>query len=237
MLQFTPARSRLRRAAGGAAGTLAVAAIAAGCGSSSSGGSSSAGSSSGAGASVNLAEAQQVVTQALQRPAQITVSAPVAKSVPSGKKVVFISCGVSVCQQQGQIVATAARALGWTASTISTDGTPASVQAAYQTALRQGVDAIVTTAALRAEIASQIPKLNAQKIVISDASSTDPVAPPFIYNTSTASQNTRIERMLAAEVVADSKGNANTLYVNLPAFTILKPLAGAYQSYYNHLCP
>src|SRR5919204_673470 len=70
-----------------------------------------------------------------------------------------------------------------------------------------------------------------------NASSTDPVVAPFIYNTSTASQNTRIERMLAAEVVADSKGKANTLYVNLPAFAILKPLAGAYESYYKQLCP
>jgi ribose transport system substrate-binding protein len=235
MLQLTPARSRIRRAAGVAAGTLVVAAVAAGCGSSSSS-SSGASASSGSG-SANLTAAQQMVAQSMQRPAAITVSQPVAKTVPTGKKVVFISCGVSVCQQQGQIVAKAATALGWTSSTIATDGTPASVQAAYQTAIRQGVDAIVTTAALRAEIASQIPQLNAQKIVISDASSTDPVARPFIYNTSTASQNTRIERMLAAEVVADSKGKANTLYVNIPAFTILKPLAGAYDSYYKQLCP
>ena len=235
MLQLTPARSRIRRAAGVAAGTLMVAIVAAGCGSSSSssGGSSSGGSTSGA----NVTAAQQVVTQAMQRPSSITVTQPLGKSVPTGKRVIFISCGLSVCQEQGQIVAKAASTLGWTASTIATDGTPTSVQSAYQTAMRQGADAIVTTAALRAEIAAQIPQLNAKNIVVSDASSTDPVAPPFIYNTSTASQNTRIEKMLAAEVVADSKGKANTLYVDIPAFTILKPLSGAYEADYKQLCP
>ena len=235
MLKLTPARSRVRRAAGVAAGTLMVAIVAAGCGSSSSssGGSSSGGSTSGA----NVTAAQQVVTQAMQRPSSITVTQPVGKSVPTGKRVIFISCGLSVCQEQGQIVAKAASTLGWTASTIATDGTPTSVQSAYQTAMRQGADAIVTTAALRAEIAAQIPQLNAKNIVVSDASSTDPVAPPFIYNTSTASQNTRIEKMLAAEVVADSKGKANTLYVDIPAFTILKPLSGAYEADYKQLCP
>src|SRR6516162_8459467 len=163
MLKLTPARSRVRRAAGVAAGTLMVAIVAAGCGSSSSssGGSSSGGSTSGA----NVTAAQQVVTQAMQRPSSITVTQPVGKSVPTGKRVIFISCGLSVCQEQGQIVAKAASTLGWTASTIATDGTPTSVQSAYQTAMRQGADAIVTTAALRAEIAAQIPQLNAKNIV------------------------------------------------------------------------
>ena len=232
MLKVTPARSRVRRAAGVAAGFLVVAAVAAGCGST----SSSSGGAAGNG-NANLTAAQQQVTQALQRPGSITVSTPVGNAVPAGKKIVFISCGVAVCQLQGAIVGQAAKALGWSSSTIATNGTPASVQAAYTAALRQGVDAIVTTAALRAEIANVIPQLNAKKIVISDASSTDSVAPPFIYNTSTQSQNTRIERYLAAEVVADSKGKADTLYVNIPEFTILAPLGPAYQKYYTQLCP
>ncbi len=42
--------------------------------------------------------------------------------------------------------------------------------------------------------------------------------------------------MLAAEVVADSKGKADTLFVNIPAFTILAPLGKAFQQYYNQWC-
>jgi ABC-type sugar transport system substrate-binding protein len=90
--------------------------------------------------------------------------------------------------------------------------------------LPEGVDAIVTTAASRVMIQAQIPKLKAKGIVVSDASSTDPVAPPFIYNTSTVEQNGRIGKYMAAQIVADSKGKADTLYVNLPAYTILAAL-------------
>ncbi len=144
--------------------------------------------------------------------------------MPTGKKLVYISCGVSVCQLQGQIVAQAAKALGWTTSTVTTDGTPTSVQAAYDTALRQGANAIVTTAALRAEIASKLPLLESKGVVVSDCCSTDPVASPFIYNTSTPRAGGHRRKSLAAEVVANSKGKANTLYVNIPAYTILSSL-------------
>ena len=234
MFRLTPARSRIRRAAGVAAVGAMLTIVAAGCGSSSS--SSTSSSNNGSTSSVNLSAAQQMVTQAMQRPSSITVTSPVGKAVPSGKKVVFISCGVSVCQLQGQIVAQAAKTLGWTASTVNTDGTPTSVQSAYDTALRQGANAVVTTAALRAEIASKLPQLQSKGVVISDCCSTDPVTAPFIYNTSTPAQSASIGKALAAEVVADSKGKANTLYVNIPAFTILSSLASAFKSAYHQYC-
>jgi ribose transport system substrate-binding protein len=157
--------------------------------------------------------------------------------VPGGKRLVFISCGVSVCQQQGQIVAQAAKALGWTSTTVNTDGTPTSVQAAYDTAVRQGANAVVTTAALRAEIAAKLPALQSKGIVVSNCCTTDPVAAPFIYNTSTPSQAAIAGKYLAAEVVADSKGKANTLYVNIPAFTILTSLGSTFKSSYQQYCP
>jgi ribose transport system substrate-binding protein len=150
---------------------------------------------------------------------------------------VYISCGVSVCQLQSQIVAQAAKALGWTTSTVTTDGTPPSVQAAYDTAMRQGANAVVTTAALRAEIASKIPALKAKGVVVSDCCSTDPVASPFIYNTSTPTQAALGGKYLAAEVVADSKGKASTLYVNIPAYTILSSLGATFKSAYQQYCP
>ncbi|HEV3053353.1 MAG TPA: substrate-binding domain-containing protein [Solirubrobacteraceae bacterium] len=236
MFRLTPARSRIRGAAGVAASSLVVAIVAAGCGSSNSSSSANA-SSSAKSNGANITAAQQVVTQAMQRPASITVTAPVGKAVPSGKKVVYISCGVSVCQLQGQIVATAAKALGWTTSTVATAGTPTSVIAAYQTALHQGANAIVTTAALRAEIASVVPALQSKGIVVSDCCSTDPVASPFIYNTSTPSQSGAIGKALAAEVVANSSGKANTLYVNIPAFTILSSLESTFKQAYSQYCP
>jgi ribose transport system substrate-binding protein len=229
----------VRRFAGLATVGTALAVLAAGCGSSSN--SSSASSSVGpsntaSSSSANVSQAQQMVAQAVQRPSSISVTKPIGQPVPKGKKIVFISCGVVQCELQGKIVAQTVAPLGWTSSTIATDGSPTQIQAAYETALRQGADAIVTTAASRAEIQAQIPQLEAKHIVISDASSTDPVAPPFIYNTSTTAQNGRIGKYLAAEIVANSNGKANTLYVNLPAYTILGALGTSFEHVYKQLC-
>ena len=122
-------------------------------------------------------------------------------------------------QLQGNIVTQGAALLGWTSTTIATDGSPAQIQNAYDTAVRDGADAvIVTTATLAPEITAQLAQLQAKGIPVSDCCSTDPLAPPFIYNTSTvAAERDDRASMLAAEVVADSKGKADTLYVNIPA--------------------
>ncbi len=234
---LAPSSSRYRRAAALAAVGALLALTAAGCGSSSSSSASGSASNAASSSGANVSAAQAIVTQASQRPTSITVTKPVGKPVPSGKKLVFISCGASPCELQGKIVAGAASQLGWTSSTIATNGTPPAIQAAYETAIRDGVDGIVTTAALRAEIQAQVTKLVAKGIPVSDASSTDPIAPPFIYNTSTAPQNARIGKYLAAEIVADSKGKANALYVNLPAYTILAPLGASFASELKQLCP
>ena len=218
--------------------TAAVAVAAAGCGSSSSSSSSNASASNSAATSnSSVSQAQQVIAQYTQRPTQITVTTPVGKSVPTGKKIVYISCGASACALQANIVAEGAAALGWKSNTIATDGSPAQIQNAYATAVRQGADAIVTTAASRAEVSSQLPAVQAKGIPISNCCSTDPVAPPFIYNTSTQAQNGVLGKMLAAEVVSDSKGKADTLYVNIPAFTILASLGKSFKQYYDQWCP
>jgi ribose transport system substrate-binding protein len=212
-------------------------ALAAGCGSSGSTIASSGAGEAAGGSSAKVRQAEQIVADASQRPTAISVTKPIGKPVPTGKKIVFISCGVAQCVLQGKIVGDIARLLGWTSSTIATDGSPAQIQAAYETAIRQDVDAIVTTAASRVLLQAQIPKLKAKGIVISNASSTDSVAPPFIYNTSTVDQNARIGKSMAAEIVADSKGSADVLYVNLPAYTILAALGKSFEQVYKDLCP
>src|SRR5579859_2993352 len=244
MSPSTPARSRMRRTAVVLAASALLAVLISACGSSSSSsttsGSAAAVTASNAAntsaPSSGVAAAQQVVAQAMQRPSTVSVTTPVGKPVPSGKKIVFISCGIAVCDLQGKIVAKATSLLGWSTSTIATTGTPTSVLAAYDTAVRQGANAIVTTAALRAEIASKLPALQAKGIVISNCCTTDPVAAPFIYNTSTPAQAAVGGKILAAEVVADSKGKANALYVNLPAYSILSSLGSTFASSYKQYC-
>src|SRR4051794_41371721 len=83
---------------------LAVGAVLAlsGCG-----GSSGGGEAAGQGATAGLAKAQALVKQASVRPSSVGLAGPVGKPIPTGKKVVFISCGVQACDIQGDILARA----------------------------------------------------------------------------------------------------------------------------------
>ena len=82
---------------------------AAGCG------SDSGGSSAQSGAGANVAAAQTLAEQATTRPTSIGLTKPIGKPVPTGKKIVYISCGVEACEIQGDIIKQGAADLGWTA--------------------------------------------------------------------------------------------------------------------------
>jgi ABC-type sugar transport system substrate-binding protein len=235
MYTGTSVPGRYRRVAGLAAVAATLAVAAAGCGSSST--STTSSSSSKNVSSSTVSQAQAVLAQGSKRPTAITVTTPIGKPIPTGKKIVFISCGASQCQLQGKIVAEAASHLGWTSKTIATDGSPPQIQAAFTTALRTGADAVIINATTRDAIASQLAQAKAKGVAFLGCCSTDTVGNGYLYNTSTPQQNGTIGKYLAAAIVADSKGKANTLYVDIPAFTILGSLGQTLQQDYKTYCP
>src|ERR1700743_2347184 len=95
--KYRPMRCRRRRGAvvGVAAVSLAVSVVAA-CGSSNSGQSAHSSSSSSQG-SQGLATAKKIVDQYRTRPTHVLVTTPVGKTIPTGKTVAFIHCGVPAC--------------------------------------------------------------------------------------------------------------------------------------------
>ena len=241
MSTLTPVLDRYRRVVGIAATGAVLAIAAAGCGSSGDNGSSTSGSStpgsSTSSSNSAVSQAQTVLAQGAQRPSEITVNKPIGKPIPSGKKLAFISCGTSQCQLQGKIIQEAAGHLGWSSKTIATDGSPSQIQDAFTTALRDGVDGIILNAATRAAIAKQLAQAKAKGVAYVGCCSTDQVGDGYLYNTSTPEQNARIGKYLAAAIVADSKGKANTLYVDIPAFTILGALGDSFKKDYQSYCP
>src|SRR6266540_3801072 len=91
-----------------------------------------------------LDEAKAVAAAAQKRPTSIGLTTPVGKPIPKGKKVVYIACGaIQACTVHIKFLKDAAKALGWTATMITTDGSPQQVQGAFDSALRSGADAII----------------------------------------------------------------------------------------------
>jgi ABC-type sugar transport system substrate-binding protein len=201
------------------------------------GGSSGGGQAAEQGDTAGLAKAKALVAQASVRPTDVGLAGPVGKAIPTGKKVVFISCGVQACDIQGDILAQGAADLGWTFSKIATDGSPERLQGAFETALRQGADAVILNAVNRATVAKQLAEAQRKGVAFVTCCTVDSTGDGILYNTSTSAQNAKIGEYLAGQVVADGHGKANTLYVNISAFQILKALGTSFERSYKQLCP
>ena len=193
------------------------------------------GSSSGASAA-GVAKAKDFVTKVAARPTTVGLPA-IAKEVPAGKKITFISCGVEACEVQGDILKQGAAELGWTLEAIGTDGSPEQLQNAFETALRQGSDAVILNAVTRATVAKQIEEAEKKGVPFVTCCSVEQTGEGILYNASPPAQSVRIGEALAAHIVSDSDGEASTLFVNISAFPILKHLGESFKGSYRKFCP
>ena len=200
-------------------------------------GSNSGGSAAQSGGGAGVAEAQTLTKQATTRPTSIGLTKPIGKPVPTGKKVVFISCGVEACEIQGNIIKQGAADLGWTAETIGTDGSPEQLQNAFKTALRQGADGVIINAVNRASVAKEIEQAKKEGVAFVTSASVDEPGDGILANIADKRNSGNIGEHLAAQIVADSNGKANTLFVNISAFQILKALGDQLSSSYKKYCP
>lgn len=243
------ARSRRYRFAFVLAAVITALALAA-CGSSSSSSSSaSASSSSGGGAatgtstgsgsssSSGLATAKSIVDQYSKVPASITVTKPIGKPVPGGKKVVFIDCGIPTCTAVGDSLKQAAETLGWSYSSIAASTTPSAAQKAFEQAIQDKPDAVAFTGIARADINPQLKQLAAMNIPVVTCCTTDATGAGLTNIVRTAASSAASGRLAAAWIVNDSGGKANTLYVDLPVFPIYKPYRTGFATTYKKLCP
>jgi ABC-type sugar transport system substrate-binding protein len=210
---------------------VGAALVAAGCGSDSNGGSAASGGDA------DISAAEQLAQQASTRPTTLQLAKPVGKEIPTGKKIAFISCGVEACEIQGDIIKQGAELLGWSAETIGTDGSPEQLQNAFQTALRQGADAVILNAVTRAVVSKQLQEAEKQGVPFVTLSSVEKTGDGILANIADTRNSGRIGELLAAQIVADSKGDANTLYVNISAFQILKALGDQFETSYKQYCP
>ena len=217
---------------------IAIAALslsAAACGGSDD--STSGTSTDSAASAAGVAKAKAVVQKAAERPTELTVTEPVGKPIPSGKKVVFVSCGVEACAVQGPILEEAASILGWSLEQVATDGTPEKVQGAIDAAIRDGADAVIINAADRDALTKQIDNAKKADVQFVTCCSIAEAGNGLLYNTATDKQNGAIGDYLAAEIVADSNGKADALYVNISAFEILKAVGNTFQTKMKEYCP
>jgi ribose transport system substrate-binding protein len=216
----------------------ASALVLAACGSpgSTSGGSTGSGGQSAAEAE-GLAQAKARVTESQTRPTKINVTTPVSKPVPSGKKIMFISCGTPTCALESDIIKSATDKLGWTLQTINTDGSPEQAKAAWTQAVNVKPTAVLYTATDRSIIDGQLRQLQAAGVFVSACCTVDPPENGIGYVIGDANTNKVVGQDLAALAAVNNGGAGRTLYVNLPVFPILNAVKDAYEDSLKTYCP
>ncbi|MFI1359357.1 sugar ABC transporter substrate-binding protein [Streptomyces sp. NPDC020898] len=186
--------------------------------------------------SPGLAAAEEAAEEYSQRPTQIPLTDPVGKQIPKGKTIDYILCGVQSCKDLADFFTSGAEELGWKVNQIATQGTPESVQAAYEQSLRNKPDAVISSGFPRAVYAKQLAKLKEADIPVIQSNADDVLGDGLSLLKNGPEEVKTNGEILASWVVSDSKAKANTVYFNLPAYTILKPVQDGFEGKYKEWC-
>ena len=135
--------------------------------SSSSSGSTPKNTSSTGGATFSAATAANAKYE--QRPTSIGITTPVGKTIPKGKVVDFIQCGVPACVVEGDILESATNLLGWKLVRINAGTSPQQIADAYQQAVTNKPNAVIGSGFARALFNSEVNTLSSMHIPVLEA--------------------------------------------------------------------
>jgi ribose transport system substrate-binding protein len=223
-----------------AASALAIAACSSsGSTSSSSGSTSSATASSGSGSgSANIAAAKAYQAQFLNSPTSIGISTPLNSKPAAGKLIVGLDSGLGSAVVLAKYWAQAAAALGWKYKDLNSGGTPASQQAAMESAIQLNPAGIVTSGIPNSTLTTQLALAASKGIWVNSSADTSP-AVGAMFDTSIANpaQLAQWGKMVAAYVVVQSNGKAVVQDFSLPVFPILLAFDTSFVAAMKVWCP
>ncbi len=224
--------------------TAVIAAVAiAACGSSSksSGSSSTSGGSSGTSSSASspgLAQAKALLAPDLKDPTSVGITKPIGKSIPTGKKIVIVSCGQEGCVDAINAFKSAATLLGWSVTVLTpAQPTPQLIQADFTQAVNLHPDAVVDTALPLVTFQRQANELKAKGIPLISLYGPDPTGGPITIQIFGTDGNSEDAKAAAVKTVLDigDKGTVGT--VILSGYTVIADFVGVYSAEVKKLCP
>jgi ribose transport system substrate-binding protein len=222
-----------------ATSTLAIAACSSSSSSSTS--STSGGTSASATASATsagMAAATQYEQQFLNTPTNIGISTPLKTKPTPGKLLVGLDSGLGSAKVLAQYWAQAAADIGWKYKDLISGSTPATEQAAMNSAIQLDPAGILTSGIPNSTIQAQLT-LAAQKgiWVNSSADTSSPSGAMFDTSIANPAQLAEWGKMVAAYVTVQSQGKAVVQDFQLTAFPILLDFDSAFVSAMQQWCP
>ncbi len=151
----------------------ATALLAAACGSSGTGGGSGASATQSATASSKYSALASYISKLQQRPTSINITEPIGVAIPKGKTIAYIQCGSPACVANGDVLEQAVKTAGWNVSRIDAGLTAESIKSAWDQAVSQHPDAVITSGFSRALFNPELAQLAAKKIPVIDLTTAD----------------------------------------------------------------
>lgn len=231
-----------------AAAVLSAAFSIAACSSSGNGGSTapasaagtaaSAASPGGTSSSVGLDAAKAYEKPFLSSPTSVNVSTPLKSKPPAGKTLIGLDGGIGSQKVQAQYWKQATEDLGWKYVDLIAGTTPASEQAAMQSAIQQNPSGILTSGISNATIAAQLQQAKQKGIWVNSGDSTDkPTGAMFQTSIAGPDPERVFAKMVAAYVVVQSGGKAVIQEFSLPVYPILEEFGTDFREAIKEWCP
>jgi ribose transport system substrate-binding protein len=203
-----------------ATSALAIAACSSSSSSSTSDGTSA--SATGSATSAGMAAAAAYQQQFLNTPTSIGISTPLKTKPTPGKLLVGLDSGLGSAKVLAQYWAQAAADIGWKYKDLISGSTPATQQAAMNSAIQLNPAGILTSGIPNSTIQAQLTLAAQKGIWVNSSADTSPDS-GAMFDTSIASPAQLAEwgKMVAAYVVVQSQGKAVVQDFQLTAFPIL----------------
>jgi ribose transport system substrate-binding protein len=201
----------------------------------------SAGAASPAGSSSDPGTAAKTRIEPYLKPAtSIGITTPLTGKPPTGKKVYWLEGNIQSILPITGGFKEAASALGWNLTVLTYDpADPQGPSAAMRQAVDGGADYIAVSGQSIDILGPALDAAKAKKIPVIDMYSTDDVggATNGIYaNVGGTPFSQSSAALLSDFVIADSGGDANVLFVNVPDFKILQIVATAVDGNFKSQC-
>lgn len=110
--------------------------------------------------------AAATVAEYLERPTSIGIDVPVKGGVPADKNIYFMQCALPACQDLGNMIEASITAVGWQLTRVDSGLTPEDTKAAWEQAVLEDPDAVITTGSSRAVWAAEAEALAARGVPV-----------------------------------------------------------------------
>jgi ribose transport system substrate-binding protein len=183
-----------------------------------------------------LAEARAAVTTYLKAPTSLGLTETL-KAKPTGKRIYEIEFPGPVGQVVGDAVVAACKELGCVVTRVPMGSDPASQTAAWQRAVRDKPDAVVSAGVAKAVVGTQMHQLRAEgvKVVVFVSDAVPGV--DVDVNLAGDARLTADGKLQADWITADSAGKADVIAYDFPDLAYIGSWAGGVRSELTKTCP